>query len=575
MKKMIAVSQQQLQADFILRNATVADVFLLQWKKADVVVANGRIIAIDPDGKYEAAREEDAGGRYCIPGLIDAHIHIESSMLTPEQFSRIILPHGVTTVISDPHEIANVAGRDGLSYMLDEARQAVMDIFYMLPSSVPATSFEHAGAVLKAADLAPFINDNQVLGIAEVMDFVAVLTGDADMLEKVELGRAQNMIIDGHAAGLNAAQITGYRAAGIHTDHECVSADEAIERITQGMYVLMREGSAAKNVRAILPAVTPQNARRFAFCTDDKHLDEIIAEGTINATVAMAIAQGMEPLQAIQIASLNAAECYRLHDRGALTAGFIADFVLLDDLDTMQIAAVWKNGEKVAEHGAMLSSSVNQTHVPPAILQSVHLPAITAADFKLPLTQSRVHIIEVIPHQIITKKMIAHVDVTGGEFVPSTEKDFLKIAVFERHLQRCTKSVAIVHGLGLQAGAVATTISHDSHNAIVVGTNDADMVAALNALQAMQGGLVVVKDGVVLAEMPLPIGGIMTNVDAALAAKQLHAVHDALHTLHPTLSFHLFLTLSFLALPVIPSLKLTDTGLFDVEAFQHISVEAN
>ncbi|MER2192632.1 MAG: adenine deaminase [Solibacillus sp.] len=575
MKKMIAVSQQQLQADFILRNATVADVFLLQWKKADIVVANGRIIAIDPDGKYEAAREEDAGGRYCIPGLIDAHIHIESSMLIPEQFSRIILPHGVTTVISDPHEIANVAGRDGLSYMLDEARQAVMDIFYMLPSSVPATSFEHAGAVLKAKDLAPFINDNQVLGIAEVMDFVAVLTGDADMLEKVELGRAQNMIIDGHAAGLNATQITGYRAAGIHTDHECVSADEAIERITQGMYVLMREGSAAKNVRAILPAVTPQNARRFAFCTDDKHLDEIIAEGTINATVAMAIAQGMEPLQAIQIASLNAAECYRLHDRGALTAGFIADFVLLDDLNTMQIAAVWKNGEKVAEHGAMLSSSANQAHVPPAILQSVHLPAITAADFKLPLTQSRVHIIEVIPHQIITKKMIAHVDVAGGEFVPSTEKDFLKIAVFERHLQRGTKNVAIVHGLGLQAGAVATTISHDSHNAIVVGTNDADMAAALNALQAMQGGLVVVKDGVVLAEMPLPIGGIMTNVDAALAAKQLHAVHDALHTLHPTLSFHLFLTLSFLALPVIPSLKLTDTGLFDVEAFQHISVEAN
>ncbi|MER1987729.1 MAG: adenine deaminase [Solibacillus sp.] len=575
MKKMIAVSQQQLQADFILRNATVADVFLLQWKKADIVVANGRIIAIDPDGKYEATREEDAGGRYCIPGLIDAHIHIESSMLTPEQFSRIILPHGVTTVISDPHEIANVAGRDGLSYMLDEARQAMMDIFYMLPSSVPATSFEHAGAVLKAADLAPFINDNQVLGIAEVMDFVAVLTGDADMLEKVELGRAQNMIIDGHAAGLSAAQITGYRAAGIHTDHECVSADEAIERITQGMYVLMREGSAAKNVRAILPVVTPQNARRFAFCTDDKHLDEIITEGTINATVAMAIAQGMEPLQAIQIASLNAAECYRLHDRGALTAGFIADFVLLDDLNTMQIAAVWKNGEKVAEHGAMLSSSANQAHVPPAILQSVHLPAITAADFKLPLTQSRVHIIEVIPHQIITKKMIAHVDVAGGEFVSSTEKDFLKIAVFERHLQRGTKSVAIVHGLGLQAGAVATTISHDSHNAIVVGTNDADMAAALNALQAMQGGLVVVKDGVVLAEMPLPIGGIMTNVDAALAAKQLHAVHDALHTLHPTLSFHLFLTLSFLALPVIPSLKLTDTGLFDVEAFQHISVEAN
>lgn len=575
MKKLIAISQKRRQADFILRNAMVADVFLLQWKKADLVVADGRIIAIDPDGSYEAAHEEDAGGRYCIPGLIDAHIHIESSMLAPEQFSRILLPHGVTTVITDPHEIANVAGTAGLSYMLEEARHAMMDIFYMLPSSVPATSFEHAGAVLKAADLAPFVTDEQVLGVAEVMDFAAVLNGEEDMLAKIELGHTNAMIVDGHAAGLNRQQITGYRAAGIHTDHECISADEATERVTQGMYVLMREGSAAKNLRAILPAVTPQNARRFAFCTDDKHLDEMMAEGTISAAIAMAIAEGMDPLQAIQIASLNAAECYRLHDRGALAAGFLADFILLDDLETMQIHTVWKNGAKVATNGEMLTEAHNETHAPAAILQSVHLPVISPDDLKLPLAQSLVHIIEVIPHQIITKKFVTHVDVINGEFVPSIEKDFLKIAVFERHLQRGTKSVAIVHGLGIQAGAVATTVSHDSHNAIVVGTNDADMATALNALQAMQGGLVVVKDGHILAEMPLPIGGIMTNIDAALAAEQLKAVHEALHTLHPTLSFHLFLTLSFLALPVIPSLKLTDTGLFDVEAFQHIPIEAN
>lgn len=575
MKNRIAISQHAVEADFILRNARVADVFLLQWRQADIVVADGRIIAIDENGSYKAKREEDAGGRYCVPGLIDAHIHIESSMLTPEQFSRILLPHGVTTVITDPHEIANVSGTAGLSYMLDDARNALMDIFYMLPSSVPATSFEHAGAVLKAHDLAPFVRDEQVLGLAEVMDFAAVLCGDVDMLEKIELGHQHNMIIDGHAAGLNAGQITGYRAAGIHTDHECVSAEEATERVKQGMYVLMREGSAAKNVRAILPAVTAQNARRFTFCTDDKHLDEMMEEGTINAAVAMAIADGMEPLQAIQIASLNAAECYRLHDRGALTPGFIADLVLLDNLETMHIAAVWKNGVKVAEHGAMLTPSTNAVAVPDAILQSVHLPAITAADFKLPLSQSLVHIIDIIPHQIVTKKLIAHVDVENGEFVPSVGNDFLKIAVFERHLQRGTKSVAIVRGLGLQAGAVATTVSHDSHNAIVAGTNDADMAVALNALQSMQGGLVVVKDGEVLAQMPLPIGGIMTNIDAALAAEQLHAIHKALYILNPTLSYHLFLTLSFLALPVIPSLKLTDTGLFDVEAFTHISIEAN
>ena len=573
MKTLIAISQQETPADFILRNAMIADMFLLQWKKADLVVANGRIIAVDTEGKYHAKHEEDANGRYCIPGLIDAHIHIESSMLTPEQFSRILLPHGITTVISDPHEIANVAGTTGLSYMINEARHALMDIYYMLPSSVPATSFEHAGATLKAKDLAPFVKDNQVLGIAEVMDFPSVLSGADDMMEKIQLGLDNNMIIDGHAAGLNTKQITGYRAANIHTDHECINAEEALERVTQGMYVLMREGSAAKNVRAILPAVTTQNARRFAFCTDDKHLDEIIAEGTINASIKLAIESGIEPLQAIQIASLNAAECYRLHSIGALAAGFQADFVLLDDLETMQIAAVWKRGEKVAENGAMLSPAAPPIEVPERILQSVHLPEITALDFKLPLSQSRVNIIEVIPHQIITKKLTAHVDVVDGEFVPNIEKDFLKIAVFERHLQRGTKSVAIVHGLGLQAGAVATTISHDSHNAIVVGTNDEDMAAALNALQAMQGGLVVVNDGEILAQMALPIGGLMTNVDAKVAIRELHNVHEALHILHPTLSFHLFLTLSFLALPVIPSLKLTDTGLFDVESFEHIEIE--
>ena len=573
MKNLIAISQQETEADFILRNAMIADVFLLQWKKADLVVANGRIVAIDTEGTYHAKHEEDAKGRYCIPGLIDAHIHIESSMLTPEQFSRILLPHGITTVISDPHEIANVAGTTGLSYMINDAHHALMDIYYMLPSSVPATNFEHAGATLKAEDLAPFTKNNLVLGIAEVMDYPSVLNGTDDMLAKIQLGLDNNMIIDGHAAGLNAMQITGYRAANIHTDHECINAEEALERITQGMYVLMREGSAAKNVRDILPAVTTQNARRFAFCTDDKHLDEIIAEGTINASIKLATELGMESLQAIQIASLNAAECYRLHSLGALAAGFQADFVLLDDLESMEIAAVWKRGEKVAENGEMLSTPAPPTDVPSSILQSVHLPKITPSDFKLPLTQSFVNIIEVIPHQIVTKKLTAHVDVVEGEFVPSIDKDFLKIAVFERHLQRGTKSVAIVHGLGLQAGAVATTISHDSHNAIVVGTNDEDMATALNTLQAIQGGLVVVKDGEVLAQMPLPIGGLMTTADAKDAIRELKDVHEALHILHPTLSFHLFLTLSFLALPVIPSLKLTDTGLFDVESFQHIDVE--
>ena len=573
MKYLVEVSQKQRKADFILRNAKVADLISLEWIDADVVIADGKIIAVDKTKSYDAFTEEDAQGRYVIPGMIDAHIHIESSMLTPEQFSEILLPHGITTAITDPHEIANVAGTIGLQYMLDAAEFAKMDIFYMLPSSVPCTSFENAGARLTAVDLAPFTKEKQILGIAEVMDFPAVLSGDENMLQKIQLGLDNGMIIDGHGAGLNEQQLTGYRAASIHTDHECVSAEEALERLRQGMYVLIREGSAAKNLKAIIPAVNERNSRRFAFCTDDKHLDEIIAEGTINNSVSMAVQEGMLPLLAIQLATLNAAECYRLYDRGLIAPGYKADFMLIDSLEEIKPNAVWKNGEKVAENGRLLVSSTSRADVPARILNSVNLPKLSKADLALKLNKPKANIIEVIPNQIVTKKLVAEVDVVDGDFVASVEKDYLKIAVIERHHQKGTKAVAIVHGLGLQKGAVATTIAHDSHNAIVVGTNDEDMLVALEALQNMQGGLVVVADGEVIGEMALNVGGIMTTLSAKEAEAKLAEVHDALHEIHPSCAFHLFLTLSFLSLPVIPSLKLTDTGLFDVEKFTHISVE--
>lgn len=340
-----------MEADFILKNAYVADVFSLCWRRANIVVAEGKIIALDEKDEFTASVIEDAEGKYVIPGLIDAHIHIESSMLTPSQFSEILLPHGITSVITDPHEIVNVSGSKGMEYMLEDAENAKMDIYFMLPSSVPSTSFENSGAVMKAKDLVPFLQHERVLGLAEVMDFPAVLETDSDMLDKLSLVQKANKLIDGHGAGLNREQLRGYRAAGIQTDHECVTAAEARERIKQGMYVLMREGSAAKNLVDLLPAVTPANARRFAFCTDDKHLDELMEEGSINFAVSLAIKQGMTPLQAIQIATLNAAECYRLYDRGAIAEGYVADLVMLEDLQTMEIATVWKNGVKVAEKG--------------------------------------------------------------------------------------------------------------------------------------------------------------------------------------------------------------------------------
>lgn len=573
MKRTIDISQKREQADLILKNAQVADVFNLRWRKANIVVANGKIIAIDEHDEFEAAVVEDAQGKYVVPGMIDAHIHIESSMLTPSQFNRIMLPHGITAIVTDPHEIANVSGTAGLQFMIEDAVHAEMDIYYMLPSSVPGTSFENAGAVLKADDLAAFVGHPSILGLAEVMDFPAVLNGDADMLAKLQLAQQANMVIDGHCAGLTSAQIRGYRAAGIETDHECVSADEARDRIEQGMYVLIREGSAAKNLKALLPAVSAANARRFAFCTDDKHLDELMEQGSINYAVSLAIAEGMEPLQAIQLATLNAAECYNLKGKGALTSGFNADFVLLEDLHTMKAAAVWKDGVKVAENGEMLSDSAPKIVVPQQILQSVHLPELRAEDLAIPFNGNRANVIGIMPDQLTTKRIECEVDVVDGYFIPSIEKDLLKLAVIERHHHLGTKGVAIVHGCGLTSGAVATTVAHDSHNAIVVGTNDADMLVALEALQTMQGGLVVVDEGQVIGQFALPIGGLMTDLHGEEAALALHTVHEALHTIHPTLNFHFFLTLSFLSLPVIPDIKLTDTGLFDVTTFQHIPVE--
>lgn len=570
----IMASQGKVEADFILRNAQVADVFTLTWKKADIVVKNGHIVALDRQNVFFAKHEEDAAGQYVIPGLIDGHIHIESSMLTPAEFSRVLVPHGVTTVITDPHEIANVAGAEGIQFMLDDAKKAEMDIFVMLPSSVPGTPFEHAGATLTAADLAPFMHNDYVRGIAEVMDFPAVLNGEASMLEKIMLAQQGNFIVDGHCAGLSSAQITGYRAAGIQTDHECVTAEEALDRIEQGMYVLIREGSAAKNLRDLLPAVNTMNARRFGFCTDDKYVDELLEEGSINFDVKMAIAQGMEPLQAIQLATLNVAECYRLYDRGVLAPGYKADFVLVEDVKEMRAKAVWKNGVKVADNGKMLTPRT-KLEVPAHIQQSVHLPSVTTDRLAIPFTKgSKANVMEIVPNQLITNHLVMDVPVKDGVFVPSVAQDLLKLAVIERHHHLHTTGLGIVKGFGLQKGAVATTVAHDSHNALVVGTNDEDMVLALNRLQAIQGGFVIVADGKILAEMPLTIGGLMTDASAHEAQMQLARLHKALNELNPNLDFHFLLTFSFVALPVIPALKLTDTGLFDVTTFQHISIEA-
>lgn len=572
--------QQQIHAsqtgkvELVLRNAKVADVFSRTWLDADVGITAGKIVAVDYTKSLVGQTEQDIAGQYVVPGFIDGHIHIESSMLTPSEFSRILLPHGITSVVTDPHEIANVNGAEGIQFMLDDAAKADMDIFVMLPSSVPGTSLENAGAVLHAKDLAPFMTHDSVLGLAEVMDYPAVLNGDETMLEKLLLARAHNLMIDGHGAGLQHMQIRGYRTAGIHTDHECVTADEARDRVTQGMYVLIREGSAAKNLRDVLAAVTDANAHRFAFCTDDKHLDELIEEGSINYAVQLAIEEGMDPLLAITLGTFNAAQCYRLYEKGAVAPGYDADIVVLPNLTTIAPIAVFKNGQLVAQNGELLVARSERVEPSVAITQSVRIPTVTNADLQIAFPVSnRANVIEIIPNQIMTKKLVTEVPVENGYFVPSVEQDLLKLAIVERHHNLGNIQAAIVKGFGLRSGAVATTVAHDSHNALVLGTNDDDMIVALEALQRMQGGFVIVNEGQVIGELALPVSGLMTPLHANEACEQLHALHDALHVIHPTIDFHLFLTLSFIALPVIPQLKITDTGLFDVDLFEHIAIQ--
>ncbi len=565
LKNRIATANKENKADLVIRHASIVNVFTKTLTTGDVAVCDGVIVGI---GEYEGIEEIDAKGKFIAPGLIDAHVHIESSMVTPQQFSQIVLPHGVTTVITDPHEIANVSGVAGLEFMLKDAASALLDIKMMLPSCVPATPFENAGAQLSAGDLQPFVGRDQVLGLAEVMDFPAVLNGDAAMLDKLLLSRQ----IDGHAAGLTANNINVYGTAGILTDHECVTKEEMAMRLERGLYVMLREGSVAKDLQALLEGVTEQNAQRCLFCTDDKHLDDLIDEGSVDYNVRTAIRHGINPITAISMASLNAAQCFGLHRKGAIAPGYDADFVLLDNLEAFTIAEVYKGGQLAAKDGRY-AGAVREASETAAVRDTVRLPELSLADLQIPMgTSTSAHVIGINPNKLITEHLIEDVPVAGGNFVSDAASGHLKIAVIERHRATGNIGLGIVKGLGLQNGAIATTVAHDSHNVIVVGTNDEDMLLAIDALHQLQGGLAVVQNGQILASLPLPIAGLMSSEPFSAVYDQLKAIDKSLLQIGAPTHFNAFLTLSFLSLPVIPHLKLTDRGLFDVASFRHIEV---
>lgn len=563
----IKVADKEIPADIVIKNGKVLDVFNLEWLEEDVAIVDGVIAGL---GSYEGKEELDAKGKMIIPGLIDAHVHIESSMVTPKEFEKVVLPHGVTTVITDPHEIANVAGEEGISFMLKESEEISLNAFFMLPSSVPATPFEHSGAELFDADLRPFYQHSRVLGLAEVMDYPGVKNADPNILHKLMSAAEYN--IDGHGAGLDTHGVNIYAAAGIQTDHECTTVKQAKERLSRGMKVMLRQGSVAKNLVDLLPVVNERNSQHVMFCTDDKHLDDLIEEGSIDFNIRLAMEEGLDPLLAIQMGTLNAAQTFGLKQKGAIAPGYDADFLIIDDLKTMQSEQVYVAGKQVAENGEFIGQTTEETVSNERVMHSITLPQITDKQLALEVPEEKeVPVIEIIPNQIETIKCMSTVPTEEGQFIPSTTDDLLKIAVIERHHGTGNIGLGIVKGLGLTNGAIATTIAHDSHNLIVAGTNDREMMTAIQAIESLGGGIVVVRENEVLGSLQLDIGGLMSAKSYQVVADEIAELHQALGKISKYDHFNQFLTLSFLSLPVIPELKITDMGLFDVTEFKHIS----
>ena len=565
-KHLIRVAQGLEPADLVLKNAEVFHVYTGEFILCDIAIADGYIAGT---GSYFGIEEIDMQGRYITPGFIDAHVHIESSMLTPYQFAKAALPCGVTTIVTDPHEIANVCGAKGIQYMLDATEQLPLNVYFMLPSCVPATDFEDSGAVLLAEDLEPFMEHPRVLGLAEVMNAPGVLQQDENVMAKLEMaGKGR---IDGHAPGLTSSQLMGYAAAGITTDNECITKEQALDRLRAGIKVMLREGSAAKNMRGLLPTVNPDTAPYFMFCADDKIPAELLDSGYINYMVKAAIEEGVSVANALQIATINAARHYGIKDAGAILPGRRADLLVFDNLDEWKPRQVYKDGRLAVDNGQLLQEGRNCDSS--SLEHTVNLAPVTVESFRLPLKTEMANVIGLVPYQIVTNKAVLSVKRVDGCAVSDVENDILKLAVLERHHATGNIGLGLVKGFGLKRGALASTVGHDSHNLIVIGTNDEDMLAAVQELQRIGGGICIAEDGQIRGVLPLPVGGLMTNEPALMVAKQQAEMIALAREMGVPEFYSPFLTLAFLSLPVIPSLKLTDRGLVDVDSFKFIPLE--
>ncbi|MCK9356779.1 MAG: adenine deaminase [Dehalococcoidia bacterium] len=561
--ELIRVARGQAPADLALRNARVVNTLTGSVEPGDVLVLGDRIAAV---GCGSAARQSvDLDGAYLLPGLIDGHTHIESSMLHPARYAEAVAPHGTLTVVTDLHEIANVCGVEGIEFCMRWSRKLPLDMKFMAPSCVPATPLETSGATIAADVIRELLTRPDVIGLGEVMNYPGVLAGSKDVLEKLEAARGRP--IDGHAPGLRGRDLSAYAAAGIMTDHECTSLDEASEKLAMGMRIMIREGSSEKNLEALLPLAAGETYRRCMFVVDDRSAADLSLEGDIDHVLRRAIALGLDPVRAVQLATINPAEYFRLHDRGAVAPGMLADLITVGDLATFVVDRVYHGGELVAVGGESLFAFAETE---PELTDTVKMAPLDRRDLRIARNGSEFPVIGLIPGQIVTRKRMLSPGVSGDEFVSDTSRDILKLVVVERHHATGRVGKGFVTGFGLRRGALAGSIAHDSHNLVCVGVSDDDILGALRALERMQGGLVVFADGAVQAALPLPVAGLLSPepVQAVIAAQ--HSVEEAARLLgaQPPAPFAL---LSFLALPVIPELRVTDLGVVDVGAFRVIA----
>ena len=565
-QQLLACARGETPCDLVLKNGRVVNTFSGEILDQDVGIFQGRIAGV---GQYRGQREIDLKGRYLCPGFIEGHIHIESSMLSPARFARAVVPRGTTAVICDPHEIANVLGMEGVRYMLESGKNLPLDIFSMIPSCVPATDMETSGATLNPEDIDALLDRPGVPGLAEMMNFPGTIGGAPEILAKLQTALNRGLVIDGHAPGVTGKQLQAYCGAGISSDHECTTLEEAREKLRAGMYIFIREGSTAKNLEALLPLITPESAQWFLLVSDDRHPDDLMAQGHLDHILRQAVALGLDPITALKMVTINPAIRFDLKMRGALAPGYLADAVVVDDLSAFTVHQVYKDGRLVAQDGRTIDQhfSPMQTVQDVSPTGSVHINW-SAVDFRIPARNGKIRVIECVEEQIITGMVELMPTISKNEAVADPARDLLKIAVIERHRASGNMTNGFVRGFGLREGAMASTVAHDSHNLIVVGTSDELMLAAARLVAENDGGIALLDHNNSLV-LPLPVGGLMSTDSLQEVVETLLGLKKLADTMNIQIK-NPFMLLSFLALPVIPTLKITDKGLVDVIAFQTV-----